>query len=181
MMLGNDGALTGRLVAIVILTAVSGGSFTLGYFVGRTTAPAEVSEVEVMDIEEPALPLVSEEQVTEETTEVAVEEPQMLKTSPPAAPAEPQETKELKVKKRALKKPIHDTYSVQAGTFEERSYAESFAEKLKKRGYGAYIQSSGSLYKVKVGNFENKEDAEALSRKLKEAEGIEGFVIVSPG
>ncbi len=36
----NDDALRGRLIAIVVLTAVSAGSFVLGYFVGKTTAPA---------------------------------------------------------------------------------------------------------------------------------------------
>jgi len=181
MILGNDGALAGRLLAIVILTAVSGGSFTLGYFVGHTTAPAAVSAVEVMDVEEPPMPAVSEEQSATEPEETVVEEPSMLSSTPPVVPTKDEEPKELKVKKRALKKTVQGTYSVQAGTFGEKIYAEQFAEKLKKRGYGAYIQSSGDLYKVKVGNFEKKEDAEALSRKLKQAEGIDGFVIVNSG
>jgi cell division septation protein DedD len=181
MILGNDGALKGRLIAIVILTAISGGSFTLGYFVGRTTSPGETRQLVVRNIEEPS-PALAEEETTEAMETEVVEEPPLLKPSLDTAPAEtPSQDTELKVKKRAVKKQAQITYSVQAGVFKEKSYAESFTLKLKKRGYGAFVQSSGEVYVVKVGKFESKDEAESLARKLKESEGIEGFVVVSQG
>jgi cell division septation protein DedD len=181
MISGNDGALKGRLIAIVILTVVSGGSFTLGYFVGRAGAPEESRELVVRNLEATTLAM-PEEQNPEGFPEEVVKEPPMLKPAVEAAPEQtPEESRELKVKKRALKKQTRGTYSVQAGVFKEKSYAESFTLKLKKRGYGAFVESSGDVYVVKVGTFESRDEADALAHKLKEAEGIDGFVTLSPG
>jgi cell division protein FtsN len=183
MTLGNDGALKGRLIAIVILTAVSGGSFTLGYYVGRTNVPSESQEVVAQILEENVA--IVQEPPPAEPQEELMEEPIVLKEAIEIAPMEPTERKKVEddnTKKRAVKKKQpQGTYSVQAGVFKEKNYAELFALKLQKRGYNAFLQSSGDVYVVKVGKFENKADAEALSLKLKEAEGIDGFVTLGPG
>jgi cell division protein FtsN len=181
MILGNDGALKGRLITIVILTAVSGGSFTLGYFVGRTTASPEGGG-RVIEAYEKSVETGQEPATAKGSQEAVAEEPSILKSNLDVAPKGRQASREeLKVKKRSPKKQAQRTYSVQAGVFKEKTYAESFALKLKKRGYGAFLQSSGNVYVVKVGKFKNKADADALALTLKEAEGIEGFVVIGPG
>lgn len=182
MILGNDGALKGRILAIVILTAVSGGSFTLGYYVGHTNTPSESREV-VAQIREENVAIVQEPPAVEPQEEI-MDEPIMLKDAIEIAPQEPEgksKAEDDKIKKRAVKKKQpQGTYSVQAGVFKEKNYAELFALKLQKRGYDSFLQSSGDVYVVKVGKFEDKAAAEALSLKLKEAEGIDGFVTLGP-
>lgn len=178
----SDGALKGRLVAIIVLTVVSGGSFALGYLVGTSAAPQGSPGVVEQPFEEPAAG------VEEEFTEVYAEPlaPIALPEVVPQEPEvnEPSNTVAHKEKRRAVKKKPGRSYSVQAGVFEERKYAESFARKLRSKGYSAYIQDSSgggrTIYKVKVGRFADKEEAAAIVRRLKEAEGIEGFV-TGPG
>jgi cell division septation protein DedD len=177
----GDVAFRGRLLAIIVLTAVSGGSFALGYMVGTITTPVEPERAFVEPLEEG--PTVSEERfaMVEESLppidlpEVIEETPARPEAAPPREPEKaPEETRHTK--KRAVKKPSGETYSVQAGLFQERSYAEALAEKLRGKGYSAYIEDSGDAYKVKVGRFPTRDGAETLAAKLKDAEGIEGFV-----
>ncbi len=179
MKLGSsDGTLKGRIIAIVVLTVVSGGSFVLGYMVGRTAGPQEGTlQVERM---------AEEEMFVVDEPPVAIEPQVVVKEEPPAIklPAADTRVENATVKKRALKKTSQEHFSVQAGVFGERSYADSFARKLRGKGYSAYIEDSteedGTVYKVKVGRFTSREEAAALARKLKESEGVDGFV-TGPG
>lgn len=177
----GDVAFKGRLLAIIVLTAVSGGSFVLGYMVGTITTPTEpgltvaepldegptVSE-ERFDMVEEKLPPIDLPEVIEQTQAQPDESP------PQAAEKAPEEPRHEK--KRAVKKASAEVYSVQAGLFQERRYAENLAQKLRDRGYSAYIEDADDAYKVKVGRFPTRDGAESLAAKLKDAEGINGFV-----
>ncbi len=178
----GDVAFRGRLLAIFVLTAVSGGSFALGYMVGKSTAPSEPERAFVESLkEEPSV--VSEERfamVEESLPPIdmpeVVEEKQARPEAPPPQAQNTASEETNHTKKRAVKKPRGETYSVQAGVFQEKKHAESMAEKLNGKGYSAYIEDAGDSYKVKVGRFPTREGAEALAAKLKDAEGIKGFV-----
>ena len=62
------------------------------------------------------------------------------------------------------------SYRVQAGTFANKSNAESLAQDLKARGYKAEIKSvqreAGTLYRVELGTFKSREGAQNLADDL---------------
>ena len=183
MRLGSsEGALKGRLLLIIVLTVVSGGSFLLGYFVGKTTPSPAASSVEIAStapetISEKELPPPPSPVPAEAEEEAQGEEPRVLRPAFETARKIPAEGE----KKRAVKKSGQGAYSVQAGVFKNRAHAEKLVTKLKGKDYPAFIQTSGKgVYTVKVGKFDSRKDASAILNMLKRTEGIEGFVI-GPG
>jgi cell division septation protein DedD len=76
---------------------------------------------------------------------------------------------------------LNKTYTVQVGAYKEMAVAEKVMNKLKKKGYRAYIfekaiPQQGIIYKVRAGEFPNREKAEELARGLKEKEKMDSFV-----
>lgn len=66
---------------------------------------------------------------------------------------------------------LEDTfYTVQAGSFSKKINAQSFVQKLNKKGYPAYMEELISndkiAYRVRVGKVRSKQEAEELRRKL---------------
>lgn len=62
-------------------------------------------------------------------------------------------------------------YTVQVGSFSNDVNARNLMQKLKDRGYPAYIEEASSqgkiIYRVRVGKLKARQDAEALENKLK--------------
>lgn len=71
-------------------------------------------------------------------------------------------------------------YMVQTGVFSKRSYANTWAAKLKAAGFDNYIVQMGNLYKVQVGTFTQKANADNMVAKLKAA-GYNAFIITKSG
>lgn len=71
-------------------------------------------------------------------------------------------------------------YMVQTGVFSKRSYANTWAAKLKAAGFDNYIVQMGNLYKVQVGTFAQKANADNMVAKLKAA-GYNAFIITKSG
>jgi len=184
-----DGALKGRLLAIIVLTVVSGGSFALGYLVGTSAGPRESAGLTEEEYEEMAAQEESGEPAEEGSGAMgnlagAYEEPMEPIDLPevveePVANATPPPAEAPREKKLAAKKAAPEAWSVQVGLFKDREYAGDLVRRLKSKGYPAYIDESGGAYKVKVGKFAGREEAGALARKLK-GDGISGFV-TGPG
>jgi tetratricopeptide (TPR) repeat protein len=61
-------------------------------------------------------------------------------------------------------------YSVQVGAFSQNINAGNLVEKLKKRGYSAYVEESGArgkaTYRVKVGKYPSRSEAISAAKKL---------------
>lgn len=75
------------------------------------------------------------------------------------------------------------TYTVQVGAYTTMDIAEKVMDKLKKKGYYAYIatkdiQGEGTLYKVWVGEFKDREKAEEQVKRIKVKEKIQAFVVL---
>lgn len=93
-----------------------------------------------------------------------------------------QEKDKGKVKNSSVKDENQNkTYTVQVGAYKEKEVAETVMNKLKKKGYSAYIMAKeipneGTIYKVRIGEFPNRERAEEHSRKIKVKENISAFV-----
>ena len=76
--------------------------------------------------------------------------------------------------------PLEGIFVVQAGAFNDLSYAKVLRKKLDDRGYNAYIIFSAPnmkpIYKVCIGEFIDKSRAEKLSEKINEEEHLQTFV-----
>lgn len=78
---------------------------------------------------------------------------------------------------------IQGYFSVQVAAFKDLETAEDMAQRLRRKGYDAYIATSeisekGAWHRVKVGHFETEERAKAFVSKIHKAEGIKGALIV---
>lgn len=110
------------------------------------------------------------------TAEQKVKPVAKVPSSPPKA--------EKKIAKKAVKghgnlKGQHkEIYSVQTGAFGSKGNAVSFAEKLKKRGYDAFVEkdSRAGLYRVLVGRFDSYGKALRRSKVLLRKDGIRSLV-----
>jgi DNA-binding response OmpR family regulator/cell division septation protein DedD len=69
-------------------------------------------------------------------------------------------------------------YSVQAGAFGSEENALSFAEKLKLKGYDAFVEKdeSRNIFRVLVGRFDSSGPASEQAGKIQTEEGVKAFV-----
>jgi D-alanyl-D-alanine carboxypeptidase len=71
-------------------------------------------------------------------------------------------------------------YIVQVGAFRQKRLAELLRQKLRRRGYAAYVTSDGSRttrwYRVRVGEFETHGEARQVVGRLKHQLGLLGHV-----
>ena len=72
-------------------------------------------------------------------------------------------------------------FTINVASFRKKVRAERFMEKLKKKGYKAFVAEAsipkrGTWYRVSVGRFPSRREAEALARTFKEKEGLDSFV-----
>lgn len=74
-------------------------------------------------------------------------------------------------------------WAVQAGSFANRSAAQTLAATLEQRGYRVFMMpfTSGSqtLYRVRVGPMKDRSEAEATLRRLAR-DGVKGAVVANP-
>jgi cell division protein FtsN len=74
-------------------------------------------------------------------------------------------------------------YTVQTASYQERAIAEDEMQRLKKRGFAAFILSSempgkGMWHRVRIGSFSTKAAAEKLQRMVHEKERLLGIVVL---
>jgi len=73
--------------------------------------------------------------------------------------------------------PVH----VQIGVFKNRSNAEDFKEKYKKKGYDTFTlecptKQPGAIYRVLIGKFRNKKEAAQLASEIRSKEKIDAII-----
>lgn len=74
-------------------------------------------------------------------------------------------------------------YTLQTASYQEKEMAEDEVKRLKKRGYAAFIASSGipgkgMWYRVRLGSFLNKAAAEKLQKTIQSKEGISPIILI---
>ena len=99
--------------------------------------------------------------------------------SPP--PATPPVT--INPEKEPVQKAGLGQYTVQAGSFQSRSGAESLQKNLKAKGFSAYIvpvhmDNGSTWYRVRIGNALLRSDADALATKLQARTKLKPFVVL---
>ena len=58
-------------------------------------------------------------------------------------------------------------YTVQAGAFRNKIYADNLLLRLKRQGYPAYLDHANNLYRVRVGQYDRLDQAVDLEQRLK--------------
>lgn len=189
----------GRGFIIIIVLIVSSLSFTLGYFVGKSTRrsvegqaffiPTQQDYTEKKNTEneekEAVIQQIGETQKPQQTleTQQSQETPKTQETQNTQEITKPKEPeKDIQIQK--IQKTT--TYTVQAGAFKHVSEANSLKAKLDKKGYKTYVIPSKTkrhqkLYKVMIGEFVTRKEADVLSAKIREAEGLKTFVTIKTG
>jgi serine-type D-Ala-D-Ala carboxypeptidase (penicillin-binding protein 5/6) len=103
-----------------------------------------------------------------------------LVLSSPTKLAPPPATTRVSQKAPAMSGGNESVYIVQVGAFRQRRLAELLRQKLRRRGYAAYVTSDGSRtarwYRVRVGEFETHGEARQLVGRLKHQLGLVGLV-----
>jgi cell division septation protein DedD len=160
----STGLMDGRGVAIVVIALVSGASFALGFFVGKTTTDI-TKEIRILTV--PPEPTTQKEEAPVEAKE--------------KEPASPVNTVKKPAVAKSNKKKRETTYSLQIGAFKNRSDAEALQQKFKRRGYSVYLlrtkaKEGDIVYKVRIGKLSKKEDAETMALKLKKETGVTAFI-----
>lgn len=75
---------------------------------------------------------------------------------------------------------IPGNFSIQVGAFKDQGSAESVRDRLKGRGFPAYVLSpkpGDELFNVRVGSFTARADAERMETRLREQEKFKPFIV----
>jgi D-alanyl-D-alanine carboxypeptidase (penicillin-binding protein 5/6) len=112
---------------------------------------------------------------------------------PPPVPNPAPERKPLE-RKRSEPKPREQSamearggntsaYTVQVGAFRDKRMAEILRQRLRQRGYSAYVMTSGTrtakFYRVRLGEFDSQGEAKRFVGRLRSQMGIEAVVAAS--
>lgn len=172
LVLGNRQLISVFLIMVILL----GVFFSMGYIVGRNSAPAAVT-AETRNA--PAKPIVVEPQRNTETAPVQTPAAEAEKPAPAPPPAaqksEPEPAQETPVV-RGSEKPSPGTYWQVVAT--TRPEAEIVAEALAKKGLHALVAQApkAGLYRVLVGPLSNA-SATAKTRTDLEAAGFKQVIL----
>jgi cell division septation protein DedD len=98
--------------------------------------------------------------------ETPAEKPAPARSSPPPAPAAAAEAPSA-------------GYAVQVVALKTRDSADSLVNRLKDKGYRAYVEpgDDSGLYRVRVGRFSERAEAEQVAVRLREVERFKPYVI----
>lgn len=103
----------------------------------------------------------------------AIPEPRLPESKPPAP--KPVVQKPTEVRGRTT-----SAFTVQVGAFRNKEAAETLRQKLRKRGYAAYVTTVGTraarLFKVRIGEFDSQGEAKRFVGRLKSQMGLQALV-----
>lgn len=186
----------GKEFIIVIVVFSSAVSFTLGYFVGKSTrvrnpeSSSQLTEVTPLP-QEHELPSVSAERPGKQQQNSPVsdyhrQDSEQQRGSLPAetkaeAPSVRTADKTRPTMSGIKQREQEIIYTVQIAAFKNAVEAEKIKEKYSKKGYDTYVTVSrlkgdDKIYKIRAGEFRDRKDAELLALKIKRTEGLNPFV-----
>jgi cell division septation protein DedD len=115
---------------------------------------------------------------------------QPKKATPPIA----QKTKQPPEKKTDPKKVsippptsgASGAYTIQVASFSDKKGAETLSQKLKKKGYDAYVAAGevpekGTRYRVRIGHYPSRSDAQRAAERIQEAEKLSFLITTDSG
>jgi hypothetical protein len=77
------------------------------------------------------------------------------------------------------------SFCIQVGAFAQKKQADDLTQRLKGKGYPAYIRSlvisgKGRIYRVRIGRYRTRDEAERQAKYIGEREGLETYVPLVP-
>jgi DedD protein len=119
-----------------------------------------------------------------ENTQAPLKEAAKSAPRPPAAKSadeatsSPMAQEERQIAQPAKKESLEKVWTVQVKSSPEKKYADSWADRLKTKGYDAFVVDADvkgqTWYRVRVGHFAARQEAEALRATLESKEGLSG-------
>jgi cell division septation protein DedD len=119
-----------------------------------------------------------------ENTQAPLKEAAKSAPRPPAAKSADEATsspvaqEERQIVQPAKKESLEKVWTVQVKSSPEKKYADSWADRLKTKGYDAFVVDADvkgqTWYRVRVGHFAARQEAEALRATLESKEGLSG-------
>ena len=115
-------------------------------------------------------------------TSAAVTEPAKAPTSAPAknVPPKPSPAAKVAAPKPASGPSAVASFTIQVGAFKDKITADSVVERLKEKGFAAYVvtpEGSDALYNVRVGSYPARADAERVQTRLRDEEKYKPFIV----
>ncbi len=104
--------------------------------------------------------------------------PEHRRVEPKLADLKPREPKSVEVRGRNS-----SGYTVQVGAFREKRMAETLRQRLRQRGYSAFVTTTGTrtakFYRVRLGEFDSQGEAKRFITRLRSQMGLEAVVAAS--
>jgi len=145
--------------------------------------PAELEKLKVLELENPVKPPPPREVVRIPVDEKTPKTPPR-KTGKATATVKSGEKPAVKVKPATKSKAKPKAWAVQVGSFSKRANAMRLRDKLRRKGYTAFVErleSRGQLvYRVRVGPEVKRSKAEKLQKEIRSALKINGLVVSHP-
>lgn len=158
------------LVLIVVVLCL--GSFQLGRWVerrsggpsiaGAGSAMDEVSDANVDDVGDISRELTFFDSLKEDT--VVDDAPVRTRSETGAAPPP------------ATRRSVNEGIMIQVFASKDRSAAQAVRNRLREKGYTAFILSSDGTHKVRVGPYADKEEAELQAAIIREREDLRTWI-----
>jgi DedD protein len=148
--------------------------------------PQAKRDVEPRTKERPVAP-AKEQPPKESPARAAAKEPP---APPPPPPVKEQPAREAAVKEpppapanasgSAHAEPSGQGFALQVAALRERREAESIADRLSSKGYGAYVMAPANgtpaVFRVRIGKFKTRREAEVVASKLQKEEQVNPWI-----
>lgn len=77
-------------------------------------------------------------------------------------------------------------YTIQVASFSDKKGAETLSQKLKRKGYDAYVAAGqvpqkGTRYRVRIGRYPSRTDAQRAAERIQEAEKLSFLIATDSG
>ena len=184
------GAIVLVALAVIFIPMILPGHRELGFGNGGSpipSKPAELENLKVLELEKPQPAPAPREVVRTPIDERSPETP-----PPPPAEDKPAAQEQTQVAEETLPPATTNTdktaatppkaWAVQVGSFTQRDNAMKLRDKLRGKGYKAFVEQISSagktFYRVRVGPEISRDKAEALQKELQTKMKLQGSTVV---
>ncbi len=104
--------------------------------------------------------------------------------APEPAPADERAAETAEPDREEPASPVVEGYAVQVGSFSRRDNAFALRDKLREKGYSAFVDEAqreqGAIYRLRVGPVMDRDEGRELARRLQQEENLDGLVVSHP-
>ncbi len=178
------GAIVLVALAVIFIPMLLSGDKESGMSMFGTNIPPKpdnVSQVKTLEIPSPQKPPVDEKLVRTPVDEQNVES---FDSKDKPAPVKEKPKVVSRLESDVTKSGDARAWAVQVGSFSNPDNALGLRDKLRKKGYSAFVEKvstkKGEVYRVRVGPEVRRSKAETLQKELQSKLKLEGLVVAHP-